>query len=955
MRSRVSRGRIEPGPRVARRTRRQSLVTALALTAAVVHGGALAVEPASRMVPLGLRCEHAANPVAIDVARPRLSWRLESPERADVQTAYRILAASAPTLLDDDRADLWDSGTVSSSRTLGVEYQGRTLESSQRVFWKVRAWDKAGRASAWSEAAGWETGLLAPGDWQAQWLDDGRANPRADADFYRDDPAPLFRKEFAVTGSIARARLHICGLGYCEASLNGRRIGDQVLDPGWTRYSERALYSTYDVTDHLRTGDNCLGVSLGNGWFNPLPLRLWGRINLREHLPVGRPRFIARLDLEYTDGSRRAVVSDGSWTVGAGPVRFNSIYLGEVYDARREVAGWDHPGFDDTAWRPPAVPTEPVGPLRAQSQPPIRVTKTIAPVKLTEPQPGVFIFDMGRNFAGWASVRLDAPTGTKVLLRYGELLNADGTLNPLTSVAGQIKGTRTNDEGIAESIGGPGAPPVAWQSDTYIAKGTGAERYTPRFTFHAFRYLEVTGLPRRPALDDVVGLRLNSDVPRAGSFTCSDDRLDRIQDLCDGTFLSNLFSVQSDCPHRERFGYGGDIAVTSDALMMNYDMAGFYAKAIRDWQDSARPDGMLTDTAPFVGIQYCGLGWAQAHPLLLRELHRHYGDDGLLAEQYAVARRWLDAEARRHPRLIVDSGLSDHESLEPTPAPALVTPLFARSADLVAELAAALGHDDEAHTYARLATDIRAAYAAQFLDPVTGRVGPGTQSSQAFALHLGMVPEPSRAAAFRFLLDRLERHDGHLTTGIFGTKFLLDELSRAGRSDVAARLVRQRTFPGWGHMLDNGATTLWEHWQGGTDTFSHNHPMFGSVSAWLYRWLGGIQPAADAVGFDRIVICPQPIAEVAWVRCSHDSVRGRITSSWKRDGARLEMEIEIPANTTALVRVPTTDATLITVNGEAATASPLAKPVRQEVGHGVFEIGSGRYTFASPVPSRPGG
>jgi alpha-L-rhamnosidase len=605
-------------------------------------------------------------------------------------------------------------------------------------------------------------GLLAPDDWSAEWLNDGKTNPPTDAEFYRDDPTPLFRKEFSVARKISRARLHISGLGYYEASLNGQRVGDRVLDPGWTRYSERVLYSTYDVTEQLRRGQNCLGVVLGNGWFNPLPLRLWGRVNLRERIPVGRPRFIARLELEFADGTHDAVVSDLSWKVGEGPVRFNSIYLGEIYDARREVAGWSEPGLDDSTWRSPGIATESLGPLRAQTQPPIRVTKTLKPVKLTEPQPGVFIFDLGQNFAGWVNLKLSAPVATKVVLRYGELLNPDGTLNPLTSVAGQIKGTRKNKDGREESIGGPGAPPVAWQSDTYIANGQGVECYTPRFTFHAFRYVEVTGLTRRPKLSDLVGLRLNSDVERVGSFACSDAHLNRIQQMCDWTFLSNLFSVQSDCPHRERFGYGGDIAVTSEALMMNYDMADLYAKTVRDWQESALPDGMLTDTAPTVGIQYCGIGWAMVHPLLLRQLHQYYGEHRLLAAQYEVAKRWLELEVQKHPQFIVGNGLSDHEGLEPTPAPAMVTPLFARSAELVSELAAILGREDDVRKYVQLAADIRDAYGAKFLDLTNGKVGPGTQASQAFALHLGMLPKSQRAAAFRFLLDDIERRAGQL-------------------------------------------------------------------------------------------------------------------------------------------------------------------------------------------------
>ncbi len=800
-----------------------------------------AVGASAPITPVGLRCEYMDNPLAVDAVHPRLSWKIESRARAQVQTAYRVIAASSRPLLAKNQGDLWDSGIVSTNESMGIAYQGLPLKSAQRIFWKVRVWDKADRASEWSQPATWAMGLLAPQDWQAEWLNDGKSNPKSNEEYYQEDPEPLFRKEFSLPKKVSQARLFISGLGYYEASLNGERIGDHVLDPGWTRYSERALYSTYDVTDQMRRGENCLGVTLGNGWFNPLPLRLWGQVNLRDRLPVGRPRFIARLEVAFTDGSRESVVSDPSWKVGEGPVRFNHIYLGEIYDARREVAGWDRAGFDDSTWRQPKIATESVGPLRAQTQPPIRVTAKLKPVKLTEPQPGVFIFDLGQNFAGWANLKLTAPAGSKIQLRYGELLNPDGTLNPLTSVAGQIKSTRRTKDGQEESLGGPGAPAVAWQSDTYVAKGKGVESYTPRFTFHSFRYVEVTGLLCSPSLGDLAGLRLNADVERVGAFACSNERCNRIQEMCDWTFLSNLFSVQSDCPHRERFGYGGDIVATSESFMMNYDMATFYAKSVRDWQDSALPDGMLTDTAPSVGIQYCGIGWAMAHPLLLRQLHQFYGDSRLVDEQYETARRWLDLEVRKNPKLIVENGLSDHESLAPTPAPVLVTPLFAESAKLVGELAAILGREDDAQKYSQMAANIREAYRAKFFDVTNGKVGQGTQASQSFALHLGMLPTSQRPAALQFLLNDIkQRNDGHLSTGIFGTKFMLAELASEGHADVAAGIVNQKTFPGWGSMLETGATTLWEHWQESTNTYSHNHPMFGSVSGWFYQWLGGI-------------------------------------------------------------------------------------------------------------------
>ena len=927
---------------------RRLIILAAGLLAICARGFSPGAGAAPFPAPVNLRCENSETPLGVDAASPQLSWELVSNARGQRQSAYQILAATSAKVLANSGGDLWDSGRVTDSETIGLAYQGQPLKSTQPVFWKVRVWDKAGRASSWSQPARWEMGLLSPADWQAQWLNDGGENPTNDADFYQDDPAPLFRKPFVISQKVVRARLYISGIGYYEASLNGGRIGTTVLDPGWTQYSKRVLYRTYDVTAQVQPGANCLGITLGNGWYNPLPLRMWGRINLREFLTVGRPRFIARLQLDFADGTRQAIVSDPTWKVTDGPLRFNNIYLGERYDARREISGWDGPQFDDANWRQPGVATEPIGGLQAESQPPIRVTKTLRPVQLTEPTPGVFIFDLGQNFAGWAKLKVSAPTGTQITLRYGELLNADGTLNPMTSVAGQIKKPRLTADGAAVSVGGPGAPVVAWQSDTYIAKGQGVESYTLQFTFHAFRYVEVTGLPGKPARDLITGLRLNADVARGGSFTCSNEQFNRIQALCDETFLSNLFSVQSDCPHRERFGYGGDLAVTSEAFMMNYDMANFYAKVLRDWGDSAQPNGDLPDTAPYVGIQYCGLAWGMAHPWLLRQLYQYYGERKLVAEQFATAQRWLDWETAKHPDHLDADGLSDHESLAPVQDEELLTPLFAASAKTVGEMARLLGHQTEADQDQRLAGAIQKTYLAKFFNPTNGQVGSGTQASQAFALYLNLVPAEQRPAVTQFLLDGIRDADRpHLTTGIFGTKFLLAALAREGNAELAATLVNQKTFPGWGYMLENGATTLWEHWKGSDNTFSHNHPMFGSISQWFYQWLGGIQPAPDAVGFDRILIRPQMPKSVDWVRCSYHSIRGPIVSHWQRHGDQLKMDVTIPPNTTATVYVPAKDAAAVTESGVLATQAEGVQFLRQDGTAAVFAVGSGEYHFRS--------
>jgi alpha-L-rhamnosidase len=916
----------------------------------MILAGGVAAASASLTVNGG-KCEQRVSPLGIDVPQPVLGWTLQSPRRGDHQTAYQILVASDPALLTGGKPDLWDSGKVIAGTSSGIPYQGKPLASGKRVWWQVRVWDRDGEPGPYGEPQWWEMALLSPKDWHGKWISDGRPLPRKDEDFHAPAPAPLLRKGFKVASPIKRARVYVSGLGYHELSVNGRKVGDHLLDPAWTPYDKRVLYATHDVTSLLREGDNAIGVMLGNGWFNPLPLRLWGHLNLREHLAIGKPRVIVQLNIDFADGTSTQVVTDETWRTAEGPILKNNIYLGEVYDARKEVAGWDAVGFDDGNWRAASVETTALGALRAQSQPPIRITEEIPALRVSEAGPGVFIYDFGQNFTGLARVRLEAPAGTSVVMRFGELLHPDGKLNPMTSVCGQIKGRRKDGENAGQSVGGPGAPEIAWQANTYIAKGGGVETYTPRFTFHGFRYMEITGLSAALPVSAVTGLRLHSDVADAGSFSCSNELFNRIQQMCRRTFVSNLIGVQSDCPHRERLGYGGDIVATSEALFLNYDMAGFYQKTARDWADSARPDGMLTDTAPFSGIDYCGVGWAMVHPLLVSQLYQYHGDRRLMEEQYETAKRWLLLVESRYPDGIVPDGLGDHETLAPKSPPSLVTPLYFRSATMLAGMAGVLGRKDDQTRFEELAGRIRKAYQLKFLDVTTGVAGPGSQASQAFALYFGLVPEAAKPLVLaRLLEDIRDKHKGHLSTGIFGTKFMLEVLTNEGQAAVAYDIVNQPDMPGWGWMLKNGATTLWEHWAGSDNTYSNNHPMFGSVSQWFFNALGGIRPAPDAAGFDKILIAPQPVGDLTWVKSAYQSARGPVKSEWKKAGGKLELHVEVPVGATATVLVPAKDEAGVTEGGKPASQAEGVRFLRFERGAAVFAVGAGNYDFVSALP-----
>ena len=908
----------------------------------------LTAHAAAALVPVDLQCNGQTGVPAVGAA-PQLSWRVESEARNQAQSAWQIRVASNAALLAEGKGDLWDSGKTTAGRSPFVSYAGSALTAGQRCHWQVRCWNTGDeQPSAWSQPAVWEVAPSAAADWHgARWIDDGRANPTRDEDFYKPDPAPLMRREFTLTKPVLRARLHVAGLGFGLASLNGERLADQVLDPPWTAFDKRILFRTHDVTSHLTQGPNCLGLTLGNGWFNPLPLRMWGGRNIRDSVALGRPRGIACLVIDHPDGSHTTLATGPDWTTAPGPTLRNSIYLGEERDARLALPGWDKAGFDAAKWQPARVTEDSLKPLQALTMLPIRAENPLAAVAVTTPAPGLHIVDFGRNFTGVPELDLTVPAGTRITLRYGELLNPDGTLNPLTSVCGQIKGTRKDGDGKETSIGGPGAPPIAWQQDVFIARGGGLEHYRPDFTFHGFRFMEIAGLPEPPTLPACRGIPLHTDLPDVGSFSCSNEQLNRIQEMCRRTFLANVISVQSDCPHRERFGYGGDIVATSEAFMMNFNMAGFYSKTVRDWADAARPDGRFTDTAPFVGIDYCGVGWSMVHPLLLEQLHQHYGNRSFVEEQLPAAIRWLDGEAARRKDGLVASGLSDHEALVKAGGPILTTPMFIDTAHRVARLARLIGRNDDAARCETMAAQSAAAWGTKFLEPATGKVGDGSQSAQAFALGFGATPPAARPLVFQKMLDGLAAPDGpRLSTGIFGTRFLMEELSRNGRSDVAYALAERKTFPSWGWMLENNATTLWEHWAKDANTYSHSHPMFGSISAWFFRWPGGIQAADDAVGFDRIAIRPQVVPSLKWVKCSHRSIRGLIESDWATTERGMSYAIVIPPNTTAVVELPSGADSKLTESDRPLTEAAGVELLPPAPGVQRLRVGSGRYRFS---------
>lgn len=891
----------------------------------------------AQLVPDRLTCEYIQNPLGIDTKNPRLSWTFRQSGRDQSQSGYEIIVSDALEDIRQYRGTTWSTGKVLSPENTHIIYEGSPLQSKARYYWRLRVYDKEGNASQWSEINWFETAMLAQNEWRAKWIADGRSQFTRDEDFYKDDPMPLFRKNFQARKAIAQARLYISGLGYYEAYVNGKKVSDHVLDPGWTTYSKEALYVVHDVTSLVKQGNNVAAIMLGNGWWNPLPLRLFGRFNLRDVQQTGRPCVRAELHVTYADGTRDEILTDASWQTTQGPVIRNNVYLGEHYDARREVARWNTGSAPRRGWTSAVETTGPSGKLRVQMQPPIRITRVVKPVNITEPEPGVYIADMGQNFAGVARIHVKGKAGTTIRLRYGEALHEDGSLNFLTTVAGQIKE-------MWNLKGGPGAPATAWQEDVYITKGKGLETWSPRFTFHGFRYVEVRGWPGKMTVDDIEGLRMNTDLADAGNFSCSNEMFNRLQNAIEWTFLSNVFSVQSDCPGREKMGYGADMVVTANAFIYNFDMANFYTKAVKDFANDQQPDGGITEIAPYTGIHDRGygghsgpLGWQLAFPFLQKQLYDFYGDRRIIEEHYDDLVRQMYFLQQHAIQGLYHWDISDHEAIDPRPEAFTAAAFYYHHAVLAEEFAGILDRKEDSVRYHQLARQIKSAIVRKYLVPGTGRFDNATQSAQLFALWYELSPEEERT--FEVLMDEFKRHNWHVSSGIFGNKMMYDLFREKDRNDLAYRVVNQRDYPSLGFMLEEGATTLWESWQYPDNAPSQNHPMFGSVSEWFYRSLLGINPTSP--GFRTFRIKPQPAGDLTWAKGSYQSVKGLIVSEWKLEDDTFSLRVVVPPNTRAEIWLPEKEGATVT---EGTT--PVAN-VRREGGYAVFEVGSGAYSFTT--------
>jgi alpha-L-rhamnosidase len=767
----------------------------------------------------------------------------------------------------------------------------------------------------------------------ASWISMQEELPNIDSLLYNNNPSPIFRKEFSLKDGVRSATLFITAAGYYRASINEKRIGKNYLDPAWTNFEKRVYYSEYDLTEDVKKGSNCIGVTLGNGFYNPLPLKMWGRRNLREVLPHGKPAFIAVLKIEYLNGEIDEIVTNDSWKYTNGPIRKNNVYLGEVYDARNEIVGWNSVGFKDNLWKKASLNKGPGGTLQKAFFPPIQITDTKTPVAISSVENGKYVIDMGVNFTGLYRIYLKGNPGDTISFRFGERIYDNGELNPMTTVAGQIK---------KKGVGGPGSPDIAWQSDTYIFGNKTEAWYMPEFTFHTYRYMEVSGLKSAPKYSEIEGLSLNTNVKNDNLFTCSSTLVNSIQEATRRTFLSNLISVQSDCAAREKFGYGGDLNASSEAFIYNFNMQDFYRKTIYDWVDAIN-DSVFVDTAPYLGLQYCGISWESAFITTQHHLFQYYNDTNIIKELYNEDLKWMKKAERLHPKGLVDKGLSDHESLEKVPIELTGTTHYLQCARIMKKFASIMGDLEREKEFEKLTSKLTKIILEKFWKaPVSKPIN--KQTLFATLLYHDIIPENEINVAVDSLVASLSNSTGHFTTGIFGTKYILEALSKTGNSKMVYNIVNNTSYPGWGYMIDKGATTLWETWKESDNVYSNCHPMFGSISEWFYRWIGGIRPLPDYPGFKKFIINPSLPEGLTEANSTYLSPYGKIVSNWKNFGEEKQVfEIEIPKGSIALVNLPVSKHQKLNV---IEISSGKLFSIKRIDNTSYFELPAGKYTIS---------
>jgi alpha-L-rhamnosidase len=903
------------------------------------------------LTPQNLTCEYFTNPLGLDVRQPRLSWKVSAAQRDARQTAYQILVAESIGILEAVSAGQaedglsWDTGKVTSDTSVHVPYAGAALQPCRRYYWRVRVWDGNGAVSEWSEIAFWETGLLGSTNWQANWI-----TPDWDEDGSWPQPAPLLRRGFNAASGIVAARIYATALGLYELWLNGQRVGDAVLTPGWTSYDHRIQYQTYDVTGLVHEGDNALGAMLGDGWY-----RGYLGFEGRRGLYGDRLALLLQLHITYADGRVEVIGSDAQWRAARGPIQMTDIYVGETYDARQEKPGWDEAGYDDGDWHGVRLLDQTKGIAVAQVGPPVRRHEEIRPVRLLHSPRGETIFDFGQNMVGWVRVRARGPEGTTITLRHAEVLDQQGDLYT---------------ENLRQAA----------QTTRYTLKGlTDADEvFEPHFTFQGFRYAAVEGFPGEPTLDDFTGIVLHSDTPPTGTFECSNSLINQLQHNIVWGQKGNFVDVPTDCPQRdERLGWTGDAQVFTRTACFNMNVAPFFTKWLGDLSADQLPNGGVPLVVPDVmsktdsgGLNiFRGSGaaaWSDAAVICPWTIYLCYGDTRLLEEQYESMAGWVNyVRGQADEDYVWRKGFQlgdwlDYRGTDTRmPAPVtnnelIATAFFAYSADLLANAARVLGKTSDAKAYADLAQKVKAAFYDEFVT-ATGRVGPNTQTAYVLALQFDLLPEEVRPLAADRLAEEVRQAHYHLSTGFVGTPYLCHALSRYGYTDVAYELLNQESYPSWLYPAKKGATTIWERWDGikpdgsfqdaGMNSF--NHYAYGAIGEWLYRVVAGIELNPAEPGYKHVLFQPQPGGGLTYARATLDSPYGLVTSAWELTEADFHLSITVPPNAHATVRLPAQTLDAVTEGGQPLTAGNGILSAHVAGDMAIVEVGSGNYEFVT--------
>ena len=875
-----------------------------------------------------LRCEGRPDPLGMDLAQPRLTWRMAGDARGERQTAWRMLVATNPERLARDEGDAWDSGRVAGDPVAGTVYAGKPMAAFDRLVWKVKAWDQTGKDTPWSAPATWSVGPQAPEDWHGTWIT-AAYDPKA--------PLPYFRRAFTVSKPVVRAEWIICGLGHFTATVNGKEVTDAVLEPGWTTYAKTCLYRSYDVTRLLTTsGEQVLGVSLGNGMYN-VP----GGRYTKWTGSSGPPKVIAELRILQGDGSVTTVVTDNAWTTTPGPVTFSCVYGGEDFDARRAMPGWDRPGFTATGWAPATPCDGPGGRLRGESvaAPSIHTYEVLTPVNVKELKPGITVYDLGQNAAQIPRLSVRGPAGSSVRMIPAELVHRDGSVDRIS--CGQK---------------------LAWCQ--YTLDGTGTEEtWQSQFFYQGARYWQVERLPAEggtelPAISAFAGVVVQGNAPSVGTFQCSDDLFNRIHTITRWAQRSNMVSVMTDCPHREKLGWLEEDHLNGPALRYEFDFSPMSAKIVNDIADSQGSTGMIPTTAPEYPVFGGGFRdspeWSATSVLVPWQDYQFTGDPTLLRRAWPTMTRWVaylgSTKAKDH---LLDYGLGDWYDIGPkapgyaqlTPKGHTATAFYYIAADILSQAATVLGKEDEAKTYAALAADIRTAFRAKYRDPATGQFATGSQTANALPLVVGLADDAERLPLLNAVVDDVTQRG--LTAGDVGYRYLLRALADGGRSDVVWSMNRSAEKPGYAMILAKGATALTEAWDARAGS-SQNHFMLGQIVEWFYHDLAGIRPAAP--GFTRIDLAPAVVGDLTEVSATYRSIRGPIASHWRLADHQITLTATLPPGTTTRVRVPCRGARVEQVHegGHLLAEVAGAKVLGTEVDAILVEVPAGTYVFTAP-------